>query len=139
MDTGLAFDAAAGSWRVLPPLVPPLGTLSDSEVAIAGSRLVVLVEVEGDGTAGYGLASWDGVTWVWRDTDIEVTDFETVTIARARDWIAVFSPDRPPYTVHVPTGHAMRHDHAPLAGVQAPKRGVDRQRTRDLGRRAHPE
>lgn len=117
---GLSFDAKAGLWRVLPPLVAPQGTLSDSEVAVAGSRLVALVEVEGNGTAGYGLASWDGVTWAWHDTDIEVTNFETVTIAGARDWIVVFSPDQPPYTVHVPTGDSMRHDDAPIAGVQAP-------------------
>ncbi len=117
---GLSFDPKAESWRVLPPLVAPQGTLTDSAVAVAGARLVALVEFEDNGTAGYGVASWDGETWTWRDTDIAVTDFETVTIAGVRDWIMVFSPDQPPYTVHVPTGDSMRHDNAPIAGVQVP-------------------
>ncbi len=117
---GLSFDPMTESWRVLPPLIVPEGTLVNSEVAVAGARLVALVEFEGYGTTGYGVGSWDGETWTWRDTDIAVTDFETVTIAGVRDWIVVFSPDQPPYTVHVPTGDSMRHDDAPIAGVQAP-------------------
>lgn len=117
---GLAFDPVAGSWRVLPPLVPPRGTLTGSEVTVAGSGLVALVRFEHNGNSGHEVASWDGETWTWLDTDIETTDFETVAIAGAQDWIMVFRPDQPPYTVHVPTGDSIRHDDSPITGLREP-------------------
>lgn len=117
---GLSFDPAAESWRLLPPIVLPQGTLKDSAIAVAGSRLVALVEVEDGDTRGHGVASWDGQMWTWRDTDIDVADFALVTIAGADGWILVFSPHRPPYTVHIPSGASIRHENAPIAGVQSP-------------------
>ncbi len=117
---GVAFDPEAGSWRLLPRLEPPEGTLTATQVTVAGSHLVALAEVDRVGTPGYGVASWDGSAWEWRDTGVEVADIATVTIAGARDWIVVFGPEGPPQTVHVPTGDAMRHADAPIGGVQAP-------------------
>ncbi len=113
---GLRFDAAAGTWQLLPPLVPPQGTVRGTEVAIAGSQLVALVAT---GTS-YGVAAWDGVAWTWRNLVLELADFSAVSIAGAPGWILVFGPGHPPYTVDVATGEAVRHDEAPIAGVQAP-------------------
>lgn len=117
---GIAFDPTTESWRTLPALVAPEGTLADSEVAVAESGLVAFVEVERSGDIGYAVASWDGETWTWHDTDIELADFHTITIAAAGDWIVVFSPDQPPAAVHVATGRSLRNDATLLAGVQAP-------------------
>lgn len=117
---GLSFDVRRGEWRVLPPLVPPDGSVRDSRVAVAGPALAVLALVGDAGTARYGLASWDGAAWEWRDVGVDLADFGTVTVAGAGDWIVVFRPEGPPYSIHVPTGEATRHDGAPVAAVQAP-------------------
>jgi hypothetical protein len=117
---GLSFDPVTEQWRSLQPLDAPDGSMSDSVVTVADSHLVALVEVERNNTVAHGLATWDGASWRWRDTEIEATNLETVTIAGAEDWLMLLSPDQPPYTIHVPTGDAMRHDDAPVAEVQAP-------------------
>jgi hypothetical protein len=114
---GLSFDLVTEQWRELPRLDAARSTVGDSVVTVADSRLVELQRTE---TVDYGLASWDGGAWTWHGTDIEATDLETVTVAGVDDWQVLFSPDHPPYTIHVPTGEAMRHDDAPIAQVQAP-------------------
>lgn len=117
---GLSFDPTAEAWRLLPALVPPQGALRDSAAAVAGSYLVALAAVDHAGTTGYAMASWDGAAWTWQSTDVQFTDFTTVSIAGAPDWVVAFGPDHPPTTIHVPTGDAKRHDDAPIGGVQAP-------------------
>ena len=117
---GLAYDPAEELWQLLPSLIPPRGALSDSEVAAGDSGLVALAKINDGETVSFGVAAWDGESWDWHDIGVDFTDFEAVTIAAARDWLVAFSPDQPPYTIHVTTGDSMRHDGAPISGVQAP-------------------
>lgn len=117
---GLSFDPAAGEWRLLPAIPAADGTVTGTRVAVAGSRLVALAQVHRDGAPGYGVASWDGSAWTWRDTSVQVADFAAVSIAGAGDFVVVLAPDGPPQTIHVPTGDSHRHVGAPIGGLQAP-------------------
>ncbi len=114
---GLVFDPAEESWRVLPALVPPDGATTGSRVTMAGSQLVVLVELDGELT---GVATWDDGGWAWLGGVVDVIDFASVSIAGAPDWLVALSPHQPPVTVHLPTGDSVRHDDAPIGRVQAP-------------------
>lgn len=117
---GLAYDPSASTWRVLPQLAPAEGTLNAAEAAATNSGLAVLTTTDIGGRASVGVAVLDGESWSWHDTDLEGIDFETVTIAAAGDWLLVFGPDHPPYSVHVTTGESVGHDDGPLAGIEAP-------------------
>lgn len=119
-DGGVAFDPAGQTWRVIEPPTPPAGRPLDSLAAVTDDGLSVLVTSQTpEGPIG-SLAVLRPEGWRWLETTIPIQNLETVTLAEAGDWLAVFSADRSPVTIHVPSGAWTQHDDAPLARVPAP-------------------
>ena len=120
LDVGLAFDPASETWRHLPFLRPPTGSLVAAKATVADAGLIATVEVDHDGESLALFASLEGDSWNWLGSEVPITDFESVSIAGAGDWVMVFSAEQAPVSVHTPSGGWLRHDDGPLAGVESP-------------------
>ncbi len=120
LDVGLAFDPASETWRHLPFLRPPTGSLVATKATVTDAGLIVIVEVDHEGQSLALFATLDGDSWNWLASEVPVADFESVSIAGAGDWIMVFSAEQAPVSVHIPSGDWLRHEDGPLLGVKAP-------------------
>lgn len=115
---GVAFDPATQTWRTIG--VPPVpGVVRSSHLTVTGAGLTLVVEIDRD-TPVLGMAVDAGDGWRWYETQIPVTNPETLTIASAGDWVVLFSDVDAPVTIDAATGWWQRHDDAPVAGVAGP-------------------
>lgn len=115
--TGLAFDPAVASWRVLPPLDVPLGPDGPfSLAATAGGELAVLAADPVTGQGRLALLGDDG--WRWDAETLPLPVGDETTLASAGDWLVVLSPVGSPAVYHVPSGRWDQDADGPA--VQAP-------------------
>lgn len=100
---GLAHDPRTGTWRELPTLALPDGSVPTvTRAAVAGGRVVVLAATADGGATG---AAWlDGDRWRWPDDRLPIGLTDATTVVGAGDWVVAFSPATPPVVLHGPSG-----------------------------------
>ena len=118
---GIAFDPVTESWRTMPHPQSPSGLIHSSIAVQLDEGMAVLAQVENsDGVAvDVAVLNADGA-WQWLETDIPVSGLESITVAGAGDWIAMFFAGEDPVMVHLPTGAWKQQTEGPLRGIQAP-------------------
>jgi hypothetical protein len=118
---GIAFNPATESWRTIPHPQSPSGLIHSSIAVQLDDGIAVLAQVENSDGIAVDVATLqaDG-GWQWLETDIPVSDFDSITVAGAGDWIAMFSADEDPALIHLPSGTWQRETDGPLGGIRAP-------------------
>ncbi len=119
-DGGIAFDPVAESWRTIPHPQSPSGLIHNSVAVELDNGMAVVAEVENTNGIGMSVAVMKENGWQWLETNIPVSDFESITVVGAGDWIAVFSAAQAPAMVHLPSGEWQRSSEGPLGGIEAP-------------------
>ncbi len=119
-DGGIAFDPASESWRTIAHPQPVSGLVRSSVAVERDDGMAVVAEVETTSGRAMSVAVMKENGWQWLDANIPVSDFESITVAGAGDWVVVFSADQAPVMVHLPSGEWQRSTAGPLGGVEAP-------------------
>lgn len=119
-DASIAFDPATETWRTMPHLQSPSGLILGTVAVELDDGMAILAEVETQDGTKVNVAILRETGWQWRETNIAISNFPTVTAAAAGEWLVVFSADQSPAVIHLPSGAWHRGTQGPLAGTRAP-------------------
>ncbi len=120
IDGGIAFNPVTESWRTMPHPQSPSGLIHSSVAVELDDGMAVIAEVENSDGIAVSVALLREGGWQWRETNIALSNFASITVAGAGDWLVVFSADQSPVVIHLPSGAWQRSTGGPLTGVEAP-------------------
>jgi len=115
-EGGLAYNPAAEIWRTLLHPQPEGAQVIDSRATMTNAGLTLLVDT--GGTSLVAVSSAEG--WQWLSAEVPITDFASVSVSGADDWLVVLSGDESPAVVHMESGLWERDSDSPIGGVEGP-------------------